>query len=53
MKKNAKMQDICSKETKTTAASLIYPYTLKIQCLPDANADRFSLNESVSFPGAR
>ena len=26
MKKNAKMQDICNKETKTTAASLIFCY---------------------------
>ena len=25
MKKNAKMQDICDKETKTTAASLVDP----------------------------
>ena len=30
MKKNAKMQDICNKETKTTAASLIQEGQLSV-----------------------
>ena len=30
MKKNAKMQDICNKETKTTAASLVSDYSQSI-----------------------